>query len=172
MNITKKHDIEEEWAHIKDTIISSAQNVIGETQNGKNEELYDQEFREIIEVRREARLKCIQRNTRANQEEYNRKRIAATRACRRKKREALKKKVDEIVEYHTKNGSKKLYERIREVTQKFRPRINACKNSDCKILTENEDVQRRWKEYFESVLTDDTGSTTFFTDENEDKQPN
>ena len=112
MNITKKHDIEEEWAHIKDTIISSAQNVIGETQNGKNEELYDQEFREIIEVRREARLKCIQRNTRANQEEYNRKRIAATRACRRKKREALKKKVDEIVEYHTKNESKKLYKRI------------------------------------------------------------
>jgi len=31
------NNIEEEWAHIKDTIISSAQNVIGETQNGKNE---------------------------------------------------------------------------------------------------------------------------------------
>jgi vacuolar-type H+-ATPase subunit E/Vma4 len=62
------NDIEEEWADIKDTIISSAQNVIGETQNGKNEEWYDQECREIIEVKREARLKCMQRNTRANQE--------------------------------------------------------------------------------------------------------
>jgi hypothetical protein len=172
---TPVNNIEEEWARIKDTIISSAQNVIGETQNGKNEEWYDQECREIIEVKWEARLKCIQRNTRANKEEYNRKRIAAARVCRRKKREALKKKVDEIVEYYTKNESKKLYKRIREVTQEFKPRINACRNSDGKMLTENEDIQRRLKEYFESVLTgnsDDTDSTTFFTAENEDKQPN
>jgi hypothetical protein len=45
---------------------------------------------------------------------------------------------------------------------------------DGKILTENEGVQRRWKEYFESVLTgnaDNTESTTFFTAEDEDKQP-
>jgi hypothetical protein len=41
-------------------------------------------------------------------------------------------------------------------------------------LTEKEDVQRRWKEYFESVLAgnpDDADSTTFFTAENEDIQP-
>jgi hypothetical protein len=40
-------------------------------------------------------------------------------------------------------------------------------------LTEKEDVQRRWKEYFESVLagnSDDTDSMTFFTAENEDIQ--
>ena len=58
------NNIEEEWAYRKDTIISSEQNVIGETQNGKNEEWYVQECREIIEVKREARLKCMQRNTR------------------------------------------------------------------------------------------------------------
>jgi hypothetical protein len=41
-------------------------------------------------------------------------------------------------------------------------------------LTEKEDIQRRWKEYFESVLAgnpDDADSTTFFTTENEDTQP-
>jgi hypothetical protein len=41
-------------------------------------------------------------------------------------------------------------------------------------LTENEDIQRRWKEYFESVLTgnsDDTDNMTFLTVENEDIQP-
>jgi endonuclease/exonuclease/phosphatase family metal-dependent hydrolase len=85
-------NIEEEWALIKDTIISSVHNVIGEVQNRKNEEWYDQECREIIEAKRKARLKCIQRNTRTNQEEYNQKRIVAARVRRRKKREALKKK--------------------------------------------------------------------------------
>ena len=41
-------------------------------------------------------------------------------------------------------------------------------------MTEKEDIQRRWKEYFESVLTgnpDDTDSMTFCTTKNEDIQP-
>jgi len=71
-----------------------------------NGEWYDQECREIIKAKRAARLKCTQRNTRANQEEYNRRRKAAVRVGRRKKREALKGKVDAIVEHHTKNESK------------------------------------------------------------------
>jgi len=96
------NDIEEEWTYIKEAIITSAQNIIGEKQNERNKEWYDQEGREMIKAKWEARLKCIQRNTRANQEEYNRKRIAAARVCSRKKREALERKVDAIVEHHTK----------------------------------------------------------------------
>jgi hypothetical protein len=38
-------------------------------------------------------IKRLQRNTRANQEDYNRKRIAAARVCRRKKREVIQRKV-------------------------------------------------------------------------------
>ena len=41
-------------------------------------------------------------------------------------------------------------------------------------MTENEDVQRRWKEYFESILTsnsDEIDSTPVYTAENEDIQP-
>ena len=117
-------------------LITLTPNIIGEKQNERNEEQYDQECREIIEAKREARLKCIRRNTRANQEEYNRKRIAAARVCCRKKRELLKRKVDEIVEHLIKNECKKYYKRIREITQEFKPRVNACRDTDGKILTE------------------------------------
>jgi len=123
----------------------------------------------MIKAKWDARLKCIQRNTRANQEEYNKKRIAAARVRHRKKREALKRKVDA-----TKNESKKFYKRIQEVTQEFKPSITVCRSEEGKILTENEDVQRRWKEYFESILTcnsDEIDSTTVYTAENEDIQP-
>jgi hypothetical protein len=80
-------------------------------------------------VKWKARLKCILNNTRAYQEEYtcSRKRIAAARECLRKKRKVLKRKVDQIVEFHTKNEIKKFHKRIREVTQEFKPRTNACK---------------------------------------------
>jgi len=127
----------------------------------------------MIKAKQEARLKCIQRNTRANQEEYNKKRTATARLCHRKKREALKRKVDAIVEHHTKNESNKFYKRIQEVTQEFKPSMNVCRIEDGRILTENEDVQRRWKEYFESILTsnsDEIDSMTVYTAENEDKQ--
>jgi hypothetical protein len=90
--------------------------------------------------------------TRANQEDYNRERIAAYRVCRKKKRELLKTKVDETVEHHTKNESKKCYKRIQGLAQEFKLRVNACRDVVGKILTEKEHIQRRWKEYFENVL--------------------
>jgi hypothetical protein len=67
-------------------------------------------------------------------------------------RSPLKTKVDEILEHHTKNESKKYYKRIQEIAQEFKPRVNACRDADGKKLTEKEHIQRRWKEYFENVL--------------------
>jgi hypothetical protein len=78
------------------------------------------------------------------------------------------------VEHHTKNERKKYYKRIQDVTQEFKPEVNTCRGTNGKILTEKKDIQRRWKEYFKSVLTanpDDTDSMIFFTAENEDIQP-
>ena len=73
---------------------------------------------------------------------------------------ALKRKVNAVVEHHTRNESKKFYRGIQEVTQEFKPRINVRRSEDGKILTENEDVQRRWKEYFESILTSNSNEIT------------
>jgi len=103
--------MEEELTYIKEMLATLAQYIIGEKQNEINEEWYDQECREIIEIKREARLNCLQRNTRANQEDYNRKIMAAARVCCRKKREVIQRKVDE-----TKNESKKYYKRIQDIT--------------------------------------------------------
>jgi len=87
-------------------LTTSSQHIIGVKQNERKEEWYDQECREIIETKREARLKCLQRNTRAKQEDYNRKRIATARVYHRKKREVIQRKVDETMERHTKSESK------------------------------------------------------------------
>ena len=90
-------------------------------------------------------MKCIQRSTRANQEDYNRKRIAASRVCHKKKRELLKTKVDKIVEHHTKNETKKYYKRIQELAQEFKQRVNACRDANGKILTEKSIFQEDGK---------------------------
>jgi len=96
---------EEEWTCITDF------NYISPRHNARNEKRHDHKCREIIEEKRETRLKCIQCSTRANQD-CNRKRIAAARVCHRKKRQLLETKVDEFLEYHFKIQSEKCYKRI------------------------------------------------------------
>jgi hypothetical protein len=43
------------------------------------------------------------------------------------------------MEHHSKNESKKYYKRIQDVTQEFKPRVNECRGTSGKILTEKED---------------------------------
>jgi len=43
------NDIQEEWTCIKETLITSVQDIIGEKEHERNEEWYDQEYQEIIE---------------------------------------------------------------------------------------------------------------------------
>jgi hypothetical protein len=64
--------------------------------------------------------------------------------------------------------------KIQDVTQEFKPRVNTSRDANGKMFTEKENFQKKWKEYFESVLTADpydTDSMIFFTAENEDIQP-
>jgi hypothetical protein len=72
--------------------------------------------------------------------------------CHRKKREILKRKVDEIVEHYTKNESKKYYKRIQEIIQEFKPRINACRDAEGQLLTEKEDIREDGKNVFKVYL--------------------
>ena len=78
------------------------------------------------------------------------------------------------MEHHPKNESKKYCKKkIQDITQEFKPRINACRDPSGKILSEKEDIERIWKEYFESILKANQEGTDsiFSTAENEDVQP-
>ena len=82
--------------------------------------------------------------------------------------------VDEMVEHYAKNENRRYYKIIQEIAQEFKARVNACRDADDKALTEKEDIQRRWQENFEIVITGNTydaDSMTFFTAGNDDIQP-
>jgi len=146
------NNTEEEWTCITDF------NYMSPRHNERNEERHDHKCREVIEESREAGLKFIQCSTRVNQD-YNSNRIAAARVCCTKKREPLRTKVDEFSDHHSKNESKKCYKRIQEITQEFKPRVNACRDAGGRILTEKDHIQIRWKEYLENVLAGNPNET-------------
>jgi hypothetical protein len=151
--IEKGPNIEDEWNCIKNSIINAAHTTVGETTRSRNKDWYDDEVRYVVEQKKQARMRCLQRNTRANRDLYNEKRVLATRTCRNKKREALGRKIDSIIENHRKNESRKVHKKLKEVTQEYRPKAIACKDSQGNLLTEKDDIVNRWKEYFSGILT-------------------
>jgi hypothetical protein len=59
---------------------------VGTRMNTKNAGWFDENCRKAIKVKNEVRKKCIIRDTRANKEEYMKRRKEARKTCRDKKR--------------------------------------------------------------------------------------
>ncbi|KAG8240126.1 hypothetical protein J437_LFUL007303 [Ladona fulva] len=68
-----KGDCEEKWKVFKQTLQSVNEEMLGKDRE-KRKEWFDQERKEAIAERNEARAKMVQRKTRQTVEEYNRKR--------------------------------------------------------------------------------------------------
>ncbi|PSN47875.1 hypothetical protein C0J52_01235 [Blattella germanica] len=64
-------DIETNWLNIKNAVIETADDVLGQTEKQRNEDWFDDECHKAVELKKLARLKYLQRNTRATEEEYN-----------------------------------------------------------------------------------------------------
>ena len=75
---------------------ATAKKIIGETKYKQNEEWFDEECATYIRQKNKARQKMLQKETRYNYEEYQEWRRKTNRKCKRKKRENMKKQLEEI----------------------------------------------------------------------------
>jgi hypothetical protein len=76
-------DIEETWKNIKQSIHKAAKEVFGMSQPKRRNGWFDVECQKAVNIRNEARMKMIQRETRANTLEYTnaRKEVKANLNC-------------------------------------------------------------------------------------------
>ena len=70
-NINLNADIETCWKDIQKCIIDTANEVIGKKRRMRNEDWFDEECKEILQKKNEARKKMLQKETRQNQEIYH-----------------------------------------------------------------------------------------------------
>jgi len=100
-------------------------------------EWWDDECKEAIKEKNVARGKCLQRRTRATQEEYEKKRNIATKMCRNKKKQWLNNKIKEIEEAHRKNETRKFYKDIKAYSRVGQcGTLLLCKDENGNVLTE------------------------------------
>jgi hypothetical protein len=92
----RKQDVNEEWINIKNAILETAKEEIGEQSRGRNQNWYDEECQKATKEKNDAGKKCLNKETRKNREEYVEKRRLATKLCRRKKTKMWNKKKGEI----------------------------------------------------------------------------
>jgi hypothetical protein len=116
-------------------------------------ELWDEECKEAIKEKNIARKKCLQRRTRATQEEYEEKRRMATKICRNKKKHWLNNRIKTIEEAYRRNETRKFYKDIKTFRKTEQGGTSLlCKDDKGNVLIEKQQVLKRWKHYFSEVL--------------------
>ena len=68
-------------------------------------------------------------------------------------RNLYRKLCESIENCQKQNKSREVYEGVRKLTGKHVPRINAVKDKQGKLQTDEQKVSERWKEYFEELYT-------------------
>uniref|UniRef100_A0A8D8PVV0 Craniofacial development protein 2 n=1 Tax=Cacopsylla melanoneura TaxID=428564 RepID=A0A8D8PVV0_9HEMI len=162
-------NIDEKWDEAKNTILEVARENIGEKEHGKNEDWFDEKCKQIIERKNQARNIMMNTNTRSNAETYRNLRRESKKVIRSKKREALKQKVKEIDELSKENEQRKFYAAINKMKNGFQPRMNACRDRNGEILTNNEEILNRWTQHFKELLNEEESELS--TQNQHEQQP-
>lgn len=167
-------DIDVKWDNTKKLILEVAKENIGEKKWKRNEEWFDEECRKIIEKKNNARQKMMNVNTRNNAETYRDLRREAKKILKAKKRNALKQKIKEIDELSKENEQRKFYAAINRMKKGFQPRINTCKDVNGEIITDNENILKRWTQHFKDLLNEEETEPTSISNDHrlEDEEVN
>ena len=151
----RKQDANAEWINIKNVILEAAKEEIGEQRRERNQDWYDEECQIAMKEKNDARMKCLNKETRKSREEYERKRKLATKICRRKKREMWNKKIEEIKDANAKKNTRKFYKEVKEMSKDFQQQNIICKGEKGEILTNEKDILLRRQQYFQLLLEDE-----------------
>jgi hypothetical protein len=113
---------------------NTAQDVLGVKRKTRRAGWFDDECRRKLNERNEARKRMLNRETRANTEDYRQKRMEADRGCRRKKRQYERNWIAELEEQDGNKEVRNVYMRVRDVRKGFQPRAVFCKDKQGNLV--------------------------------------
>lgn len=87
-----------------------------------------------MELKNASRSDMFQRHTRGSSTRYKQHRKAANKLCRRKKREYLKKHIENIEALRGRNESRKFYHAVKKMNAGFQPNTLACRDKNGTIM--------------------------------------
>lgn len=100
--------------------------MIEKKKNDRNKEFiiwFDENCKNVVDKRNEARRKMLQRETRLYQQKYVDKRKTVYKICKRKKRKVINRRMIEIENDYLERNIKDLPKSIRKVKEGFKPKL-------------------------------------------------
>ncbi|KAK3511626.1 hypothetical protein QTP70_013648 [Hemibagrus guttatus] len=148
----------DDWETTAEVIRETGRKVLGVSSGRRKEDKetwwWNEEVQDSIQRKRLAKKKWDMDRTEENRQEYR-------ELQRRVKREVSKAKQKAYEELYTRldtrEGEKDLYRlaRQRDRDGKDVQQVRVIKDRDGRVLTSEESVQRRWKEYFEELMNEE-----------------
>jgi hypothetical protein len=113
---------------------------------------FDDESKKLIDRRNQAELQWLQNPSQVNGDNKDTVRREASRTFRTKKREFLKKKINELERNDKNNNIRDLYRGINEFKKGYQPRSNMVKEENGDLFADSHSILNRWKNYFCQLL--------------------
>jgi DNA repair exonuclease SbcCD ATPase subunit len=85
---------------------------VGKKGNQRNKEWFCEECAKVISAKNNARKRMLQRETRTNCGRYQELRREANRTCMKKKKERMRKQLEEVNKFKDQNERRKFYRAI------------------------------------------------------------
>jgi len=144
-------NVEDRWNHIKEGLTKAAESVLGKGKK-KPTEWISVKTEELVERRRAAKVKRDSVYTRSSAEEYRQLDREVKRSAKKDKQDWYDNCAKELEEASGKRDQRKVYQVVKTMTGKSTPQPLSVKDKDGRILTEQDEVEDRWKEHFQELL--------------------
>ncbi|KAK3544873.1 hypothetical protein QTP86_027547 [Hemibagrus guttatus] len=148
----------DDWETTAEVIRETGRKVLGVSSGRRKEDKetwwWNEEVQDSIQRKRLAKKKWDMDRTEENRQEYK----ELQRRVKREVSKAKQKAYDELyTRLDTKEGQKDLYRlaKQRDRDGKYVQQVRIIKDRDGRVLTSEESVQRRWKEYFEELMNEE-----------------
>ncbi|KAK3555192.1 hypothetical protein QTP86_010486 [Hemibagrus guttatus] len=148
----------DDWETTAEMIMDTGRKVLGVSSGRRKEDKetwwWNEEVQDSIQRKRLAKKKWDMDRTEENRQEYK----ELQRRVKREVSKAKQKAYDELyTRLDTREGEKDLYRlaRQRDRDGKDVQQGRVIKDRDGRVLTSEESVQRRWKEYFEELMNEE-----------------
>ncbi|KAK3570237.1 hypothetical protein QTP86_017142, partial [Hemibagrus guttatus] len=148
----------DDWETTAEVIRETGRKVLGVSSGRRKEDKetwwWNEEVQDSIQRKRLAKKKWDMDRTEENRQEYK----ELQRRVKREVSKAKQKAYDELyTRLDTREGEKDLYRlaRQRDRDGKDVQQVRVIKDRDGRVLTSEQSVQRRWKEYFEELMNEE-----------------
>jgi hypothetical protein len=141
-SLDESFNINNAWENIRENIKTSAEENLGYQKLKHNKPWFD-ECSKLIDQRKQAKSQWLQNPNQMNGDNLQNLRCETSKIFRKKKREYLKGKINEL-EINNKNKNiRDLYRGINEVKEGYQHRINIIKDENGNLLADPQNVLNR-----------------------------